>query len=282
MRPHALHATAMGLLFAASAPVMATGFVNLPTTGVPAPGGTSAYTLCNTTGEFGSNPNGSTPPTQSANNTCAVFRNNRNSPPLSGYNRVYGPTNRDIRINNRSIGTLIDEVWRSGSNCIYSAHVSLTNVDYDPNTAGTQSFEVNDIARAGWRAATSRAAAYHFENCPPSNPNCSRASDDVIYRAGLTFTAVAHPDGAPDQPLTSAAPISTNWVDFTTDINGGVDPDGSSVPDSSWVFVRVNRCPASGTPLSNAIRLRQMSQEDQPELEISLPGYAPSGANTTP
>ena len=282
MRPTALNTTVVGLLFAASAPVIATGFVNLPTAGVPAPGGTSAYTLCNTTGQFGSNPDGSTPPTSGANNTCAIFRSGRNSPPLSGYIRAYGPANRDIRINNRSIGTLIDEVWRSGSNCIYSSHVSLTNVDYDPNIAGTQSFEVNDLARAGFRSATSRSIAYHFENCPPSNPNCTRASDDVLYRAGLTFTSIAHPDGAADQPLTSVAPISTNWVDFTTDVNGGVDPDGSSVPDSSWFFVKVAACPANGTALNNAIRLRQMGQEGQPVLQISLPGYAPSGANTSP
>lgn len=43
--------TALGML---SGQALATGFVNIPTTGFSVSGGTSAYTLCNTTGNFGS------------------------------------------------------------------------------------------------------------------------------------------------------------------------------------------------------------------------------------
>ena len=60
----------------------ATGLVAIPATGFSA----SAYTLCNTTGNFGS---GITiAPTTSANNTCAAFPTNEAVSPVSGYTLI--------------------------------------------------------------------------------------------------------------------------------------------------------------------------------------------------
>lgn len=287
MNKTALSSAIFAALALSAGSATATGFVTLPATGVavPAytnpvtgvttPAGTSAYVTCNTSGDFGSNPNGSTPPTFSPNggtdNTCAVPNNN---PPLSGYNQV-ASTSRNIVINGRTIGTVSDRVWRSGSSCIYGAKIRLDNVDYDPTLAGTQYYEINDIARAGFRNRAPISAAYNFVTTGPNQ------SDEVVYRAGLTYTSVVHQPGDSAQPLTSVAPISTNWVDFTTDVNF-MDPDGSSVRDSSWAMVKSSCTTAAPASLNGALRLRQKGQEGQPDLEISVPAYVPAGANTTP
>ncbi|MDD1621302.1 MAG: hypothetical protein LUQ11_07455 [Methylococcaceae bacterium] len=267
-----------GGLAAVSGSAMATGFVTLPATGVPVSGGTSAYVTCNLTGNFGSNPAGSTPPTFSpnggANNTCAVPSNN---PPLTGYSQVVS-TVRNIVINNVTIGTVTDRVLRNAAatSCIYAAKIRLNGVDYNPAVAGTQYFEVNDFQRAGFRNRGPVAVAYNFVT------RGGAQSDEVLYRAGLTKTAVVHlSTDLTAQPLTSVAPLSTNWVDFTSDLNF-MDPDGSSMRDSSWFYVQSGCTSAAPTAVTGALRFRQMGQEGQPPLEISVPGYAPAGANTTP
>lgn len=261
---------------------LATGFVNLPATGIAVPGGTSAYATCNTTGDFGSNPNGSTPPTPAANNTCAIFRANTDTPPAAGFilraRLTRNITMNNVYTNNTNVvvGTVIDEVWRNGTQCIYGAKIRLNNVDYDRRSVspGPQFFEINDIVRAGFRNRGPVSIAYHF-TAPPA------ASDDVLYRAGLTATSVVNEPGDPAQPLTSIAPISNNWVDFTTDVNF-FDPDGSSVRDSSFLFVRSGCTTATPTSLTGALRFRQMGQEGQPLIEVAVPGYAPAGATTAP
>ncbi|WP_150047203.1 MULTISPECIES: hypothetical protein [Methylomonas] len=265
-----------GLLggLAVSSGALATGLVSLPDTGVPVSGGTSAYVTCNLTGDFGSDE--STPPTFSPNggenNTCAVPSN---SPPVSGYSQK-ASTSRNIIINGITIGTLTDRVWRNsaGTSCVYGVKIRLNNVDYDPNTAGTQYFEINDVVRAGYRDRGPIAAGYNFVT------RGAQQSDEVLYRAGLTYTSVVHQPGDSAQPLTSVAPISTNWVDFTTDVNYQ-DPDGSSQRDSSWFFVQSGCTSATPASLSGALRLRQKGQEGQPDLEISVSAYAPAGANTS-
>lgn len=262
-------AAMFGGLAIASGSALATGFVTLPATGVPVSGGTSAYVTCNLTGDFGSgesieptfSPNGGT------NNTCAVASNN---PPLTGYSQVVS-TSRNIVINSKTIGTVTDQVWRNsaGTSCIYAAKVRMGNADYNPSLAGTQYFEVNDVARAGFRNRGPVSVAYNY---------LTAQSDEVLFRAGLTFTAVVHQPGDPAQPLTSVAPISTNWVDFTTDVSWD-DPDGSSPRDSSWLYVKSSCTSATPTAVTGALRIRQKGQEGQPNLEISLPGYAPAGAD---
>lgn len=263
----------LGALTIASTSAMATGFVTLPATGFSVAGGTSAYTLCNTTGDFGSLE--SIPPTFSpnggANNTCAVASSN---PPLAGYTEV-ASTVRNLITSGITIGTLTDKVWRNsaGTSCIYGAKIRLNNVDSDPNTAGKQYFEVNDVARAGFKNRGPVSIAYNFVT------RGSAQSDEVLFRAGLTKTSVVHQPGDSAQPLTSVAPISTNWVDFTSDVNYN-DPDGSSMRDSSWFYVKSGCTTATPTALSGALVVREMGQEGQAVREIQLFGYAPAGANT--
>lgn len=274
MNKTALFAAMFGGLALASGSTMATGFVTLPDTGVPVTGGTSAYLTCNLTGDFGSAPLGSTPPTFSpnggANNICAIPSNN---PPLTGYSQI-ASTLRNIVINNVTIATVTDQVWRdaAGTRCIYAAKIKMKNVDYNPGQAGTQYFEINDFQRAGFRNRGPVAAAYNYVT-----RNASQ-SDEVLYRVGLTKTAVVHKPGDAAQPLTSVAPISTNWVDFTSDVNYK-DDDGSSMRDSSWFYVQSGCTSAAPTAVNGALRFRQTGQENQPNLEISLPGYAPAGSD---
>lgn len=264
-----LNSAVLCALFIGSTSAMATGFVTLPAAGVAVPGGTSAYVTCNLTGDFGSLE--SVPPTFSPgggiNNTCAVPSR---TPPIAGYTQTAN-TVRTISINSQNIGTVTDRVWRSGTNCIYGARIHLDQVDYNPNAAGNQYFEVNDLQRAGYRNRGPISAAYYF----------SAAADEVLFRVGLTLTAVIHQPGDSAQPLTSIAPISQNWVDFTSDLNS-LDPDGSSLPDSAWLFVKSTCTTAAPTSLTGAIRLRQTGQEGQPDLTITLPGYAPAGSNVAP
>lgn len=54
MKHLSLKVAVLGALGILSAQASATGFVNLPTTGFSVSGGTSAYTPCNTSGDFGS------------------------------------------------------------------------------------------------------------------------------------------------------------------------------------------------------------------------------------
>lgn len=299
MRKTSLGLLAASVVAAWSGGAVAAGYVNLPATGFAITGGTTAYTLCNTTGNFGSDD--SIPPTPAANNTCAVFSN----PGVTGFTRV-ASTVRNIVINNvhtnntnRTVGTLTDEVWRQGTttNYIFSMKVRLNNVDYKLNQAGSQYFEINDLARSGF---TGRALSIaYFVNPPPAG------ADEVLYRAGRTFNSVPHPDctTAPvpaicsnpglnppkDRPLTlPAAPANTpinnggtanlgtgNWVMFTTDVNFN-DPDGGSLRDSPYLYARTT-CTTGFAARAGAIRLRQSGQEDQPQFEVQLTGYACSG-----
>ena len=282
MQKSFLNHALLGCLLVANVPAMATGFVNLRATGGTVTGGVSAYFRCNLSGNFGSNPNGSTPPTFSpnggSNNTCAIPAVN---PPLAGYTQVSNAT-RNIVMKNAytlnqaiTVGTIIDRVWRNGNSCIYGAKVRMNNVDYDrrPVSPGAQYFELNDLLRGGFKNRGTVAVAYHFTTLGGG------VSDDVLYRAGLTFTSVVHKPGDRARPLTSVAPISLNWVDFTTDISY-LDDDGSSVRDSSWLLVRSTCTAVTPTALSGGLVLRQMGQEEQPLIEIKMDGFAPAGANT--
>lgn len=261
----------------------ATGFVNLPAVGKAITGGSTAFTLCNSTGDFGSNPAGSTPPTFTPglglNNTCAVPVN---APPIAGYVKTANTISNIVMKNAFTknmpvtIGTLTDAVWRKGTSCVFAAKFRLNNVDYDKraNSPGSQYFEINDTLRAGFRVRGPVAIAYNFET------RGTAQSDEVLYRSGLTYTSVVHKPGTTGLPKTSQAPISKNWVSFTSDINY-FDPDGSSMRDSPWFFVKSTCTNANPVKLANALELRQLGQEGQPIITIKIPAYAPSGANVT-
>ncbi len=250
-----------GMLLLGSTTAMATGFVTLSQTGYAVPGGTSAYTLCNTTGNFGQGT--SIAPTPAANNTCAIFQNN---PPLAGFSLIASTGNspRNVSLNGAVVARVDDRVWRNSTNtrCIYGARVRLTPQSGD--------FEVNDVVRAGVRNRAPVSIAYFY----------NAAADEVLFRAGLTRTSADTPPN-PARPLTSVAPISTNWVDFTSDLNRN-DPDGSNKPDSPWLFIQSACTAAAPITLQGAILIRQTGQEGQPPVTLSIPGYAPAGANTAP
>lgn len=265
-------------LTVASMTATATGFVQLPATGVVIDGGKSAYVTCNTTGEFGSNPNGSTPPTFSpnggANNTCAL---KSIDPPVAGYTQTASVV-RDIVMNNAytlnqpiTVGTVVDRVWRKGVSCIYGAKIRLNNVDYDRRaiSPGVQYFEVNDILRANFLKKAPVSVAYVYTTRGPGQ------SDDVVYRAGLTNTSVVNFPGDPAQPLVSVAPINRKWVDFTTDISFQ-DDDGSSVRDSAWLLVKSTCTERTPAETDGALKFRQMGQEEQPLIEVRVKAFDPS------
>lgn len=260
---HAVIAVALGLT---SAQAMATGFVTLPTSG------STAYTLCNTTGDFGANPAGSTAPTVGANNTCAIF----SAPAAMGYS-LKASTTRNIVMNNsytgsvnKTVGTVTDQVWFNNTTkeYIFGMRINLNSTEY----ATDETFEVNDSVRTGF-SGKSVSAAYRYDN----------VADEVIYRAGLTSTSVvADPEDDPGfdtTPDTSVAPFDTNAVDFTTDINYA-DDDGSSPRDSSWMYVKYTGTPSdSGTNYTtgtNTLKFRQLGQEDQPYIEVQVNSYVPN------
>ena len=179
-----------------SAQVIAAGFVNIPTTGFA----TSAYTLCNTTGNFGSSAH--TNPTAGANNTCAIVSPipaNEISSPETNYAFVTSAT-RPLAVNNIytsgsvSVGSILEVVWRkpaasapvtSTPMCIIGARVSLSNIAYSNATdLSGKRFELNDLARGGLGGLTVDAAYAITTNI------ASTASP--VFRIGRTFTSVQH------------------------------------------------------------------------------------------
>jgi hypothetical protein len=313
MKNYKLKLAVLSALGLTSYVASATGFVALPNTGFTVSGGTSAYTLCNTTGNFGSGV--PTNPTTGANNTCAVFvaaeiRSPGDAADYTGVRQYpVASSTGSIIVNNtytggvdKNIGIYRDFLWRSTDNseCIYGVKVELNGTDYN-SESDTQNFEVNDVARGGWDGLDVSAA---YSTYP------SIASP--VYRIGLTYTAVQHRSSGYDaQPLTGLgsspsinglnsypgtasaaqqkADIDDNWVVFTTDANY-LDDDGSTTANSGMYYVKSDTCPATPyTQVDDAIRLRQTFQElagdgstDNSFIEISLPGYAPSGATLTP
>jgi len=266
MKNQAIHALVVAALGLTSVQAMATGFVTLPTSG------STAYTLCNTTGDFGANPAGSTAPTAGANNTCAIF----SSPSSMGFSQKASAT-RNIVMNNtytgnvnKTVGTVVDKVYFNNTTkeYIFAMRINLNSTEY----ATGKTFEVNDTVRTGF-SGKAVSAAYRYDN----------QADEVLYRAGLTSTSVvADPEDDPGfdtTPDTDVAPFDTNAVDFTTDINYE-DEDGSSVADSSWMYVKYTGTPTDSglnyDAVANTLKFRQMGQEDQPYIEVQVTGYAPN------
>jgi hypothetical protein len=303
-----LKAAVLGALSLVSAQAMATGLVNLPSTGFAVGSDTSPYTVCNTTGNFGSGD--ATIPTTTANNTCAVFPANVNTAPETGFTLVTSVT-RNIVLNdsmhtnntNVTLGNVVDRVWRKASTneCIYGAQITMSNVDYDLNTAGTQSFEINDFVRSGFSGRSVAVGYYHT----------GTAQQDVLYRAGRTNVSVQHRADLTDdtvaasgyvaQPLTTPTPTSTpingvqaynnpldvptaaqqsatlddNYVDFTVDANF-VDDDGSHTKQSPYLYVKTSCSSSTHTATAGALTFRQTAQEAAPWISFSISGFVPN------
>ena len=311
----------LGALGLASAQVLA-GFESLPATGFSvaaganypgSPAGTSAYRLCNTSGDFGSGP--TTPPASSLAD-CAVTPANEFVAPIAGFSLITAAS-RSIIVNNtytggtsKNVGLVSESVWRNAAQteCIYGAKVvmnSTAGADYLP-ASGAQYFEMNDLARGGFSGRPVDIAYYY-----------GSATGEVIFRAGRTYTSVQHRsdvDEFEEQPLTAnppspvvsingidATPLSTvptpsqqsaaiddNWVVFTTDANVN-DDDGTSKAQSSMVYVKSTCSSAAPTSVPGAIRIRQTFQElngdgvsDNRFIEAAVEGFVPPGATITP
>jgi hypothetical protein len=286
----------------ASAQAFATGLVTIPAAGFAS----SAYTLCNTTGNFGSGTR--TGPTVGANNTCAVFPTNELTSPVSSYTLVIATTRRipSVTGGTTSIGNLVDYVWRKPAAtapvtptdmCIFGTRVGvMTNTDHDTGTAGTQYFELDDVARGGFSTSGDVNAGYFIQatNAFP------------VFRIGRTFTSVQHRAAADYSPLNNvaapgylalpglvgssasingldgplavptaaqqAATVNSNWVDFTTKV--GFD-FGALLSGVTYVQAPCNSTAPSTWVKSGAIRLRQTISSFK---EIAIDGFAPPGA----
>lgn len=270
-------------------PAMAAGFVNLPATGFVVIGTKSPYILCNETGNFGSS--GSIPPSASSNNNCAVFPANKATSPIEGYSAYATPSVRNIVMNNAytnntniTVATIEERVWKKDAatgvdeSCIYGSRITVLNEDYwiAPGNPASRNLNINGFARSGFSnftALNSIQVAYYY----------SSISDEVLFRAGRSFTSVQHRASLADNevaatgyvarptitngpPFSSpingvsaftfplivptaaqqATTIDANWIEFTTDVTF-LDDDGTSFKDSSMLYVMVTgtkACPA--------------------------------------
>lgn len=303
-----LKAAVLGALGLVSAQAMATGLVNLPSTGFAVGSDTSPYTVCNTTGNFGSVD--ATVPTTTANNTCATFPANVNTAPEASFSLITSVT-RNIVLNdatytngtNVTVGSVVDRIWRKASTneCIYGARLTMDNVDYDLNTAGNQYLEINDVVRSGF-SGRSVAAGYYQTNA---------SQEDVLYRIGRTNVSVQHRASLSDesapasgyvaQPLTTPTPSSTpingvqayndpldvptsaqqsatlddNYVDFTVDLNY-LDDDSGKTKFSPYLYVKTSCSSSTHTATAGALTFRQTGQEDAPWISFSISGFVPN------
>ncbi len=322
MKRTALKLAVLSTLGLTSASVFA-AFVTLPPAGSPvaagfnypgSPAGTTAYVLCNTTGNFGILP--TTYPTSSAD-ACAVVPASETTSPEAGFSLITA-ANRPIVVNNtytgnvaKTVGNVQEYVWRNtaATECIYGAKavmLSTAGADYLP-AAGAQNFEINDIARGGFSGRPVAVAYAVFGT-----------TAEVLFRAGLTYTSAQHRGGVAQYaelplttpspgtpipsivgvdalPLTSiptaaqqAAPLNDNWVNFTTDVNVN-DDDGSSKAHSSLVYVKTTCNSSAPTAVAGAIRVRQSFQELSGDgvsanrfIEVSVTGFVPPGGTVTP
>ena len=268
-----LKAAVAATLIVGSAQAMATGYVNLPTSGA-----SSAYIECNATGSYGQGV--SDRPTTTSNNTCAIFA----EPSGDGYTQKSSST-RPIVMNNTytgftnvTVGTFQDQVWFKSATKEYSykirvnmnanSYAELPDED-DPSELEDAYFEINDIQRTGFSNVGALAVAYRVDP----------ATDEVLFRAGRTSTAV--PAVAPySLPTTTEAPWDASTVNFTTDVNNE-DPDGSSPKDSAHMYVKFTDSAGntSGTRFTTgagAVKFKQLGQEGQPLITIEAVGFKPS------
>ncbi|MEQ1766495.1 MAG: hypothetical protein ABL859_03625 [Methylotenera sp.] len=333
MRNLTIKFAVIGALGLATAQVLAApaGFVNLPLTGFTVapittgiaqqPGGTSAFILLNTSGNFGSSAT-INPATGNAYTFGAILPAPANdlASPATGFTLVTSAV-RQVTVNNtytgnvaKNIGTVLDAVWRNAAKteCIYGTKVTLNSTDYNV-LPGNDYFEVNSIVRGGF-GTRPVAVAYATTS----------ATGEVTFRAGRTYTSVQHrgsllynsatgkgyvprplttpaftgaingldtlPNPATDNPTAAqqSASINTNWVELTTDVNW-LDADTMTPAASSHMnYIHSTCSSAAPVAVANAIRLRQTYQEASAAgnpnrfTSVSVTGFVPPGGTATP
>jgi hypothetical protein len=214
------------------------------------------------------------------------------------------------------IGTVLDVAWRNSITgmCIIGTQVQMKNADHDSGNAGTQYFEVNDIARGGFANSGDVNVAYTIFASPVTDGS-------PVYRVGRTFTSVQHRalqyeslanreqnginylDLPTKNSVTTAftgeslgvgawtpastslstqdAAVNAGWVDFTTEVVY-IDQDGEHGylhPSSTFKIVSpflYIEAPCATNPVvqAGAVRLRQTGQQWESMKEISVSGYA--------
>lgn len=267
----------------------AEGFVDLPKQGFT----DSAYTLCNTTGNFGQGP--SNVPEANKNTTCAVASKTLlESPmnaPLDGFNlvglisRAVNRPNPDASADAVELATLTDTIWRNKDTqeCIFGTHLLMK----DAKLVNGQQFEINDILRGGF-AGRPVAVAYFMK----TEPHKEYGLPEALFRVGRTFTSVRHAKGDADLPSNKNAPLidtgmssiqaaaaSEDWVDFTTDVSFQ-DSDQSTRKMTSMLYIKTSCEASQPEEKEDAIRLRMTGQNGQAPFEIIVPGLVPLDINS--
>jgi hypothetical protein len=289
------------------------------TAGTNQAAGTTGWRECNTTGLYGSLDYDA--PTATTDNTCAVFPSGGNNPgtPVSGFSNVTLATAKQsvtITANGETLATMRQRVYRNSAatECVFEKRFVMATTgtfDYNPQLDGSQRLEVNDYVLGGFSGTTDVSAGYYH----------SANTDSPVFRMGRSFTSVqiqgndfdaatALNAGYVRRPVNSPAPASgteingvgqtlvnpgtptaaqqtaeirTNWVDFTVDVTGGVDEDGTTAKDSPFLYVRAgcgSGTEATAFPTTNStVRIRQTGQESQPWVTVVTNGVTRSSAN---
>jgi len=324
MKKVKLKLAVLGAFSVLSAQALATGLVSLPTAGVAVaaganqPAGTTGWELCNTTGNYGSGTY--TPPDAGANNICAVFpgggRSLTTSPVSTIATAVTVATSTPITANGETLGSLGQRTWRNATNtqCVFAKYIDFATTgtyDYNPDLAGSQRFEANDVVLGGFSTTPTVSAGYYH----------TTTTDSPIFRVGRSFTSVQmqpeldalgnptnnpftgfvhRPINGPTVPAAGTeingvgqtlspstivptaaqqtSAIRTNWVDFMLDNTGGVDEDGTTAKNTPVMYVQAN-CTGLVASTANTIRIRQTGQETQPWVTILASGQTRVGAN---
>lgn len=111
-----------------------------------------ATTALNARMNFGTTTDGG-----SAGNCEITGLANDSTTPVTGYTLVVSASRTVPTTTGGSgnIGTVTDRIWRNaaGTMCIFGTKFTAANADHDSTTAGTQYFEVNDIARGGYSSS---------------------------------------------------------------------------------------------------------------------------------
>ncbi|AFI84462.1 hypothetical protein Q7A_1638 [Methylophaga nitratireducenticrescens] len=261
---------------------------NLPAAGVSVGSDTSAYILCNPTGNFGWGRGASADVQPSSiTDACAVLPLIDLLAPDANFTGadLVPKESRTVAIymdsytggNPVDIGTFTEYVWQREVQedvyeCIYGMKVVLKNADYNDDESGTQNFEVNDMARKGWNGKMIDVA---YSTVP--------AAAFSTYRIGRTFTSVKYGSGSGyvDQPptglgakpaitYTQNADLESDWVDFTTLVHVG------TTDASGMQYIRTSCTAEDFSTVSDAIRLRQTSRDGQPAIEVEVEGFIPN------
>lgn len=332
MKNMTLRLAVLGSVAYSAYALAAPGFTALPTT-TPfthptVSGATTAFVACNNTGDFGSGVSTKSPTTSPANE-CFLTPNPANdlASPVTGYTLVTSAS-RPVTLNNvysgntnKSIGTVLDVVWRKPAAtapvtatpmCIYGTKFTATSTDYNTIAAGYQYFEANGVARGGF-VDVSTPASPVSRNVEVAYARMTGTSE-VLFRAGRAYTSVQHRVGDQDIPQTGLgsfpsingsnswssnatatqqkADLHDNWVELATDINAR-DDDGSSTASSAMFYIRTSCSTSAPVAVADAIRLRQTFQEqstdpstgvgvDQNFIEVTVTGFVPPGGAATP